>query len=169
MKKQLLILVITFFVFNIVRAQTAYTSTVDADKVIVLNGIVEKADLKENAALVWYTTNQAGYTPAPEVVSAMQAGKNKVQFLIFGGTWCSDTQNILPKFFKLQELSGIDDKDVSFIAVDHKKQTFGNLASTFKVVNVPTIIVLKDGKEVGRVVEYGKTGKWDKEVADLIK
>ncbi len=27
---------------------------------------------------------------------------------------------------------------------------------------------MKDGKEVGRVVEYGKTGKWDKEIAVLL-
>jgi hypothetical protein len=33
---------------------------------------------------------------------------------------------------------------------------------------VPTIIVLKDGKELGRVVEYGNTGKWDRELADII-
>jgi len=30
-------------------------------------------------------------------------------------------------------------------------------------------IVMKDGKEVGRVVEYGKTGKWDVELAELLK
>jgi len=33
---------------------------------------------------------------------------------------------------------------------------------------VPTIIVLKDGKEIGRVVEYGKTGMFDKELGEII-
>jgi len=32
----------------------------------------------------------------------------------------------------------------------------------------PTIIVMKDGKELGRLVEYGKTGYWDKELAKII-
>jgi hypothetical protein len=29
--------------------------------------------------------------------------------------------------------------------------------------------VMKNGMEVGRVVEYGKTGKWDLELAELLK
>jgi hypothetical protein len=27
---------------------------------------------------------------------------------------------------------------------------------------------MKDGKELGRIVEYGKTGYWDKELAAII-
>jgi thiol-disulfide isomerase/thioredoxin len=99
----------------------------------------------------------------------MKAAKDKYQFVIFGGTWCEDTQFILPKFFKLQEDAGIADSKISFFGVNREKQTLGNMAAAFKVTNVPTIIVMKDGAEVGRVVEYGKTGKWDKELADLLK
>ena len=47
-------------------------------------------------------------------------------------------------------------------------KTLGNIADAFKITNVPTIIVMKDGKEVGRVIEYGKTGKWDEELAELL-
>ena len=99
----------------------------------------------------------------------MEAAKDKVQFILFGGTWCDDTQFVLPKFFKLQELSGFPDNSVSFFGVNRAKQTLGNMAAAFKIINVPTIIVMKDGKEVGRVVEYGKTGKWDVELAELLK
>ncbi|MEI9808442.1 MAG: hypothetical protein WDO16_11570 [Bacteroidota bacterium] len=36
------------------------------------------------------------------------------------------------------------------------------------ITNVPTIIVMKKGKEVGRVIEYGKEGVFDKELAEII-
>jgi hypothetical protein len=42
------------------------------------------------------------------------------------------------------------------------------LSEALGVVNVPTIIVMKEGKEIGRVVEYGKTGVWDKELGEII-
>ena len=153
-------------------AQTPYTSTKDEKHpdVTILNGIISKYALQNNAEFdKWYSSNQGYYTPATEIINAMEAAKDKVQFILFGGTWCDDTQFVLPKFFKLQELSGFPDNSISFFGVNRAKQTLGNMAAAFKIINVPTIIVMKDGKEVGRVVEYGKTGKWDVELAELLK
>ena len=31
-----------------------------------------------------------------------------------------------------------------------------------------TFIVMKGGKEVGRVIEYGKNGRWDKEIGEIV-
>jgi thiol-disulfide isomerase/thioredoxin len=154
-----------------INAQTPYTSSKDEKHpdVTVLNGIISKYALENNAAFGWYPANQSAYTPATEIINAMEAAKDKVQFVIFGGTWCEDTQFILPKFFKLQELAGFPDNNISFFGVNRAKQALGNIAAAFKITNVPTIIVMKDGKEIGRVVEYGKTGKWDLELAELLK
>ena len=45
---------------------------------------------------------------------------------------------------------------VTLIGVDREKKTLSHLSEALNVTNVPTIIVLKNGKEMGRVVEYGK-------------
>jgi len=55
------------------------------------------------------------------------------------------------------------------IAVDRQKKTIGPLAQAMQATNVPTVIVMQQGKELGRVVEYGKTGQWDKELAEIVK
>jgi thiol-disulfide isomerase/thioredoxin len=155
---------------NNAEAQTPYTTTVDANNVTILNGIITKYALENNAAFNnWYASNQQGYTASSNVQNAMAAAKDKVQFIIFGGTWCGDTQFILPKFFKLQSQAGIADNAISFYGVDRQKKTLGNLTSAFGITNVPTIIVMKNGAEIGRVVEYGKTGKWDEELAEILK
>jgi thiol-disulfide isomerase/thioredoxin len=135
----------------------------------VLRGIITKYLLSSDSSFSWYQVNQKSYTPDTGVLNSMQMAKGKIQFVVFGGTWCEDTQLILPRFFKLQEMAGISDNQISFFGVNEAKQTLGNITAAFGITNVPTIIVMKDNKEVGRVVEYGKTGKWDKELADLVR
>ena len=152
-------------------AQSPYVSFADKNhpEQHILNGIITKYALQNDSTYQWYNSSQSSYTPAAPVVTAMQASIGKVQFVLFGGTWCEDTQFILPKFFKIQEQSGFPDAAISFFATDRSKKTIGGITDAFKITNVPTIIVMKDGKEIGRVVEYGKTGQWDKELAELLK
>ena len=170
MKKLIIASFIGLISFNAAMAQVTFTTTVDNDNVTILNGSLTKNDVANNAAFKsWYTGNQISYHPDTTITNALSNAKNKVQYVIFGGTWCEDTQFILPKFFKLQQVAGIEETAISFYGVDRSKKTIGNITSAFKITNVPTIIVMKDGKEVGRVVEYGKTGKWDTELADLLK
>ena len=134
----------------------------------ILKGIINKDIIKNDTAYNWYADNQKGYTnPDTAIVGALHRD-NAVKYIVFGGTWCGDTQYILPKFFMLQEKAGIADDRITFFAVDRQKQTLGNVSSALNITNVPTIIVMKNGKEVGRVVEYGKTGKWDKELAEIV-
>lgn len=135
----------------------------------VLRGIINKYLLMNDPAFGWYNANQTAYTPDTATLAAMEAAKGKVQFVVFGGTWCEDTQFILPRFFKLQEMSGLSDAQITLFGVNEDKKSLGHIAEAFGITNVPTIIVMKDKKEVGRVVEYGKTGKWDVEVAALLR
>ena len=152
-------------------AQSPYISLKDENhpEQHILKGIITKYALLNDSTYKWYSGSQNSYTPAATTVASLSGAKNNIQFVIFGGTWCEDTQFILPKFFKLQEQAGFPDAAVSFFGVDRTKKTIGGITDAFNVSNVPTIIVMKEGKEVGRVVEYGKTGQWDKELAELLK
>lgn len=150
-------------------AQTQYQVSNDAQHpgIKILKGIINKQLLSGDTSFNWYASSQKTYTPDTSVVSVLQKNKN-VSYIIFGGTWCEDTQFILPKFFMLQQKAGISDDRITFFGVDRQKQTIGNIASAMNITNVPTIIIMKNGKEEGRVIEYGKTGKWDKELAEIV-
>ena len=102
------------------------------------------------------------YIPIPiRPVNAFKNNKDKIYFVIFGGTWCEDTQFVLPKFYKIQEATGFPEDRITIYAVDRNKNTTGNLAYAMNITHTPTIVVMKDGREVGRLVEYGKTGNWE--------
>ncbi|MBS1509751.1 MAG: thioredoxin family protein [Bacteroidetes bacterium] len=135
----------------------------------VLRGMLNKYLIQNDSSYAgWYNSSSMIYKPDTAILSAFERNKNKVQFILFGGTWCEDTQFILPKFFKLQEMSGVPDDAITFFGVNREKKSLPNITAAFKIINVPTIIVMKEGKELGRVVEYGTTGRWDKELAEIL-
>jgi thiol-disulfide isomerase/thioredoxin len=173
MRKQLkfsfIVFTLLFGSLNIL-AQVQYEISKDPEhpEVKVLKGVISKSLIENDTAFSWYKSSQTFYSPDSAVLNSFKKAKDSLAFVIFGGTWCDDTQYILPKFFKLQELSGIADDHVTLFGVDRSKTTSGHIAEAMGITNVPTIIIMKNGKEVGRVVEYGKTGKWDEELADII-
>ncbi|MEP6676565.1 MAG: thioredoxin family protein [Ferruginibacter sp.] len=170
MKKNCLMVLLLLIIVTDVSAQAQYeiTKAENHNQQKVLRGFINKYLVMNDTAFKWYQPNQSAYVPDTVVLNSMEKNKGKVQFVLFGGTWCEDTQFILPKFFKLQEMSGISDDQLTFFGVNENKKSLGHITEAFGVTNVPTIIVMKDNKEVGRVVEYGKSGKWDKDLSDIL-
>ena len=134
----------------------------------ILKGIITREDITADTGYKWYNQNLAGYKPNATAVNALKTKGGDLQILAFGGTWCGDTQFILPKFFSILDASSFPAERVTLIGVDRNKKSIGHLTEALNVVNVPTFIIMKNGVELGRVVEYGKTGQWDKEIADII-
>ena len=171
MKKYLLIILIVISANSDLFAQAQYEIAKDEKhpEQLVLRGIINKYLVQNDTAYSkWYDNSLKYYNPDTATLNAFERAKGKYQFVIFGGTWCEDTQFILPKFFKLQEKTGVPDNTITFFGVNRAKKSLGSISDAFNVTLVPTIIVMKEGKEIGRVVEYGKTGKWDKELATIL-
>ena len=136
MKKVILFSFIGLVGFIGAKAQASFTSTVDNNNVTILKGIINKNDIATNAAFAgWYSGNQTTYNPDTSITNTMTTSKNKVQYVVFGGTWCEDTQSILPKFFKLQEQSGVSENNISLYAVDRNKKTLGNIEDRQLIIN----------------------------------
>jgi len=161
----------TFVIVTKAQTQKQYVVLADSakDNTKMLIGIIDKDDLIGDTSFKWYAESQRIY-PEPDtaVVNAFRNNKDKIYFLVFGGTWCEDTHFILPKFYKVQEVSGFPENRITVFAVDRKKNGTGNIAHAMNITNTPTIVVMKDGKELGRLIEYGKTGHWDTELAAII-
>ncbi len=165
MKKLLFILFVSFITSS-VYAQPQVVTEASGEKILI--GFMEKKDLSGEQGFSWYVPNQQNYTPNAKALERLTAQKDSVHIMVFGGTWCDDTRNILPKFLRLAELAGFPDDRITLIGVDRSKKAIHNLTETLNVYNVPTIIVFKNGKETGRVVEYGKYGLFDKELGEIL-
>src|SRR5918993_382036 len=164
MKK--LFLIALLFVAQYSFAQPEVSRDASGNK--ILKGFISKKEISMDTAFAWYAQNQKGYTPGPEVIQQYAANKDSVNLIVFGGTWCGDTKSLLPKFYATTDAAGFPDNRITLIGVDRSKKAPYNLSEAFGVTNVPTFIVMKNGKEIGRVVEYGRIGSPEKEVAEII-
>jgi Thiol-disulfide isomerase and thioredoxins len=173
--KKCLLAIFPFVITFTLKAQTSlpspYIMILDSGhtNAKMLKGIINKNDLSSDTAFKWYAESQRIYPhPDTAAVAAFRNNKNKIYFIIFGGTWCEDTHFILPKFYKIQEASGFPEDRITVFAVDRHLNTTGNMAKVMNIRNTPTIVVMKDGKELGRLIEYGKTGHWEQELTQII-
>src|SRR6185437_4801065 len=159
--KKILIGIIWLFLACVLFSQKTYEILTDSadNNSKMLRGEITKEDINNDTAFKWYSESLKIYThPDSSAVAAFRANKGKIYFIIFGGTWCEDTHFIIPKFFKIQEASGFPESRILFFAVDRHKNAISNMAQAMNIKATPTIVVMKDGKEIGRLKEYGKTG-----------
>ena len=158
-------LLITTFVSAQLRSYEISTDPENGSK--VLKGLITRADIQNDTAFKWFNVNMKLGQVNAAAVDAFKKHAQDIQLVVFGGTWCEDTQNLLPVFYKLVDKSGFPDSSITLIGVDRPKTTLYNLHKAFNVTKAPTFIVIKDGKEIGRVEEYGKYGQIDKELGEI--
>jgi hypothetical protein len=147
-------------------AQTQYEVDNDGDGKI-LKGIISKDLIINDPSFSWFQENQSGYTPDQESVNALQARRGSVELLVFAGTWNRDTRYILPKFFRLTEAAAFPEDRIILIGVANKKAN-SSFAEQMHITSIPTFIVLKEGREVGRVTVTSKSCRWDKQIEDIL-
>ena len=146
---------------------TSYTVIPD-DRAKVLKGIINQSVLESDTSFKWFKENMKWGQADSSAIIAFRQHAHDFTMVVFGGTWCEDTQNLWPVFFRLVDVSNYPEKKITLIAVDRKKQTIRNLSQQYKITNVPTFIVLQNGKEIGRVTEYGKLNAIDKELGEIV-
>lgn len=104
---------------------------------------------------VWFDKGVVKARTDSATAEAIKAIKPTYKIVMVGGTWCSDTQDLLPKFYNLVEKAHI--KDVELYFTDRDKKMPEEIVKKYTVSNVPVFIVFnKAGVEVGRITESVK-------------
>lgn len=135
----------------------------------ILKGTINRNILLQDTAFKWFTDNYQYANPDATAVDAFNKNKDKFKVLVFAGMWCEDSRNLLPLFYKLTDNSNFSEDNIYLIGVDRAKTTINNLHTKFNITHIPTFIILHKNKEIGRVVEYGRTGMIDKELGAIVK
>lgn len=76
-----------------------------------------------------------------------------IEVTIVLGSWCGDSKREVPRFLKLADSSGIQPEQIRLYGVDRTKKSADGVTDTYDIHRVPTFVFMKDGAEIGRIVE----------------
>lgn len=158
MYKALIILVILMIVFPLATSaqETSYnleTESVSKRVDKILNGPISKEGLQKLPYKIWFNTNYKTYIVDSNTLKNIKRRQLKgLKILVFMGTWCHDSNREIPRLMRVCEELGIYDQ-LELYGVDVDKTSQQGREKNYNVKNTPTIILMRDGKEIARIVE----------------
>jgi len=105
-----------------------------------------------------YNYNYVEYVPKSDPVQSIHNLLQPVEIKVFFGDWCIDSKKHVPALIKTLEFADNPNIKVTYVNVSRDKKEPAELLTGWNVVNLPTLIALYGGKEVGRIVETPKSG-----------
>jgi thiol-disulfide isomerase/thioredoxin len=121
--------------------------------------IVGEASREQIEADPAWAVAEAESQPDPEACKALASVPPGAEVTIFLGTWCGDSRREVPRFWKALEIAGLDVPfAVHYIGVDRQKEEPSAPVTNNDIRYVPTFIVTREGREVGRIVEESPHG-----------
>jgi len=157
--KKLIIITSLLVFFNNLNAQEMNKTKIDEkSQMEVLNGLCNRDGLKSNLFKTYYDSEYASYIPDAATITNLKTvlvNKN-IKITIVFGSWCGDSQEQVPRFFKITDAIGFSDTNITIYGVDRSKKSDNGETDNFKITLVPTFILFKDGNEIGRITETPK-------------
>ncbi|MCB0495275.1 MAG: thioredoxin family protein [Cyclobacteriaceae bacterium] len=132
--------------------------TVNFEDETILIGKVNWEGLTKPPFNDWFRPNYMHYVVDSTVLKALKGKLNDIEIVVFLGTWCSDSQQEVPEFYKIMDYLQYDVNKMEVVALEkledkrmvspqHEEEGYG-------ITHVPTFIFKRKGKEIGRITEY---------------
>ena len=123
----------------------------------VLVGAVTREQI-ETAHPEWVQSEVSASLDA-EAARGLAAITPGAEVTVFLGTWCSDSAREVPRLWRaLDEAGGTVPFQIHYVGVDRQKKEPSAPLANYEIEFVPTFIVSREGREVGRIVEVPPHG-----------
>lgn len=136
----------------------------------MLLGHQTKNQLLKEPYSEWYVKEHDDYAIDQNAIADLKKAKiNTYNITLVMGTWCEDSHREVPRLFKILEAVNYPENKVDIIAVNRKKEAPGGEEGPYNIQKVPTVIVQKYGKEIGRIIESPQSGYLERDLVEILK
>ena len=152
--KKLLALFLLIVSVNSHAQNKSYTESKDTEGGgLIYNGRLTFDDLDKETSFTWLKSGRDEYQPEARTLDYLRMYLNAYKMVVFMGTWCDDSHNLIPKLEKVLSLLSYPKSQLVMYGVDRGKTTNGGEQKTYAVKFVPTIILYLGDQEIGRITE----------------
>jgi hypothetical protein len=120
---------------------------------VVFKGEFGFKELMTEPTFSWMQRGSAAYKPDSTAVTYLAKHMPGYQMVVLLGTWCEDSQNLIPKLYKTLVSAEYPMSSLKMYGLDRAKEAKYVEAKLYKASKVPTIVLYKDHAEIGRIVE----------------
>jgi len=92
------------------------------------------------------------YRADAETMKQLAGKLNGIKITLIMGTWCGDSKEWVPRFYKIMDELNFDYKNLTLICVDRSRKAQGTNVDALNIELVPTFIFYRN-VELGRIVE----------------
>lgn len=93
------------------------------------------------------------YLPDPSAIAFLQQFDRPVEIVLFHGAWCKDCRREVPRFMRILELARNPHFTLTEYEVTPEKKDVLGKFEELGIKRVPTFIVIREGRELGRIIE----------------
>jgi hypothetical protein len=119
----------------------------------VLIGYCNRAGLESGDFGEDFEYEYQAYEADRQIMAELAEVENEPEIILVLGTWCSDSREQVPRFYRILDDAGLPDDRITLICVDGNK-TGGDVSiDHLDIEFVPTFIFYREGEEIGRIIE----------------
>lgn len=149
-----LFLVLLTIMNHPVSAQSDFDTSRDVqNQSVVFKGFFTFDDLIHEPSFTWLKEGSDLYQPDSAAIGYLRQHLDSYEIVVAMGTWCDDSKNLVPKLYKVLQSIQFPWKQYTMFGVDRAKESKGKTHTQYQITLVPTIILFKAGKEIGRITE----------------
>lgn len=156
--KQLIISALMCVCTTILFSQPLNKISKDRNGNPMLEGCCTREALLQEPFASWFVPNYNSYVVDSSTAAQLRQHLNSKTFVLFLGTWCGDSKREVPRLYKIFDYCGVKAEQIKLVMVSNHdsayKQSPTHEEKGLNIFRVPTLLVLENGNEINRFVEY---------------
>ena len=157
MKRSLFFIILAFLFVN-ASSQTLNKISKDRNGNPMLEGCCTREALLQEPFASWFVPGYNSYSVDSATAIQLKSYIGNKTFVLFLGTWCGDSKREVPRLYKIFDYCGIQPEQIKLVMVSNHDTAYKKSPTHEEqgknILRVPTLLVLENGNEINRFVEY---------------